>query len=122
MSALDDVIGRLEIRIADLQRAVAVLKAEVDGAQAPSRRTQWDYVKAALEQEQRPMSTADLVEAMHRMGWQSSSQNPTTMIGVLLKNQQKKGLAAKFGRGLWGLPGWQRKARRVASKARAASE
>lgn len=111
-----ELIEKLERQRDDIARTIETLR-EASGLAAP--KTQWDYVKMALERERSPMSVPALIELMKKLGYQSVSKNPVSVLAANTRNFQKRGLLVRFGRGLWGLPEWQAPASRKVAKAMA---
>ena len=108
-----DVVLSLRTRIAELERTIAILETEF-GRQTPT--SQWEYIQQTLEQAQQPLAVTSLLTAMQAAGWKTTSKNPKALLYVSIRDFARKGALVRMSRGKWGLPIWEKTARKKLAK------
>ena len=104
-----EVVLSLRTRIAELERTIEILETEF-GRQSPT--SQWEYLHQTLEEAEQPLQVAELLARMQAAGWKTTSKNPKALLYVSIRDWARKGQLVKMARGRWGLPEWEKAAKR----------
>lgn len=108
-----EVVLNLRQRIAELERTIQILETEF-GRQTPT--SQWEFIQHTLEQAQLPLTVTEILTRIQADGWKTTSKNPKALLYVNIRDWARKGHLVKMSRGRWGLPAWDKAAKKKLAK------